>query len=144
MKNICRKYSSRKINEEELKFCLYSITDNNNFLNANSLPIEKMITFLKQYFDPDDVEGKKLDSCHVFIPYQKGTIYPFPLETMVLDSVMTTAHNTNTSCSPSNSGKRSWTTCSCCGVWPKMICSTKSTRTILRTQDRVQLIGCQN
>lgn len=57
VRNMCKQYASRKINEEELKFCLYSITDNNNFLNANSLPIEKIINYLRHFFDPDHVEG---------------------------------------------------------------------------------------
>lgn len=58
MRSICRKYASRNINEDELKFCIYSITDNNNFLNANSLPIEKMINYLRHYFNPERIEGK--------------------------------------------------------------------------------------
>jgi len=56
VKSMCKKYSSYKIKEEELQYCLYSITDNNNFLNANSLPIEKIIFYLKKYFNPDHIE----------------------------------------------------------------------------------------
>eukprot|EP01126_Amoeba_proteus_P012492 TRINITY_DN1514_c0_g2_i11.p2 TRINITY_DN1514_c0_g2~~TRINITY_DN1514_c0_g2_i11.p2 ORF type:complete len:125 (+),score=34.89 TRINITY_DN1514_c0_g2_i11:921-1295(+) len=51
-----KQYSSHKITPDELKYCLYSITDNNNFLNTNSLPIEKMVSYLTTYFSADKIE----------------------------------------------------------------------------------------
>jgi len=44
------------ISSEEIEYCLYSITDNNSFLNSNALPIENMIEFLKEHFSPQKVE----------------------------------------------------------------------------------------
>eukprot|EP01126_Amoeba_proteus_P012493 TRINITY_DN1514_c0_g2_i3.p1 TRINITY_DN1514_c0_g2~~TRINITY_DN1514_c0_g2_i3.p1 ORF type:complete len:332 (+),score=70.31 TRINITY_DN1514_c0_g2_i3:138-1133(+) len=56
IKNMVKQYSSHKITPDELKYCLYSITDNNNFLNTNSLPIEKMVSYLTTYFSADKIE----------------------------------------------------------------------------------------
>lgn len=67
IRTMCKKYSSRFINEDELKFCLYSITDNNNFLNANSLPIEKIINYLRTYFNPDRTEGRSVGSVLTYV-----------------------------------------------------------------------------
>lgn len=33
--------------------CLYSIGDNNSFLNSNRLPIDQCLAFLQKYFDPE-------------------------------------------------------------------------------------------
>uniref|UniRef100_A0A6B2L2U4 Non-canonical E2 ubiquitin-conjugating enzyme C-terminal domain-containing protein n=1 Tax=Arcella intermedia TaxID=1963864 RepID=A0A6B2L2U4_9EUKA len=56
VKELCAKYKSREINEDEIKFCLYSLTDNNSFLNSNALPIQKMLTFLTAFFKPNHHE----------------------------------------------------------------------------------------
>jgi len=56
IKRLCKKYESHLIKTDELEYCLYSITDNNSFLNSNALPIEKMINFLTTFFKPNDVE----------------------------------------------------------------------------------------
>jgi hypothetical protein len=56
VKNLCSKYRNDKINEEEIKFCLYSLTDNNSFLNSNAEPIIKMIKYLTTFFDPNKSE----------------------------------------------------------------------------------------
>jgi hypothetical protein len=53
LKRLCKRYESHRITSEELQMCIYSITDNNSFLNANALPVEKMIGFLKKYFRQD-------------------------------------------------------------------------------------------
>jgi hypothetical protein len=34
-----------------------------SFLNSNALPIEKMITFLKEFFSPNEYDGNV--SCHI-------------------------------------------------------------------------------
>lgn len=51
-----RKYSSSRLSEEDIHLCLYSICDNNSFLNSNRVPIDKVITYLKEHFSPDTVE----------------------------------------------------------------------------------------
>jgi hypothetical protein len=56
IKNLCKTYASRHITSDEIEYCLYSITDNNSFLNSNALPIEKMISYLKEFFDGDNPE----------------------------------------------------------------------------------------
>jgi len=56
VKNLCNKYRSSKINEEEIKFCLYSLTDNNSFLNSNAEPIIKMLKYLTTFFTPSQPE----------------------------------------------------------------------------------------
>jgi len=38
---------------EDIKKCLYSISDNNSYLTANRDPCEKMIRLLRKYFRPD-------------------------------------------------------------------------------------------
>ncbi|GMI21659.1 hypothetical protein TeGR_g4597 [Tetraparma gracilis] len=53
---IKEKYSSRNLSEDEIHNCLYSICDNNSFLNSNRVPVDKMIAFLKKYFAPDTYE----------------------------------------------------------------------------------------
>jgi len=61
LKKLCKKYESRQISADELQYCIFSITDNNSFLNANALPVEKMIALLKKYFKPDRFdEGQDL------------------------------------------------------------------------------------
>lgn len=41
------KYKSRALSADDIRLCLYSICDNNSFLNSNRLPIDKMIDMLK-------------------------------------------------------------------------------------------------
>lgn len=47
---------SRGANAESVRLCLYSIADNNSFLNANRLPVDKAIGMLRRYFSPSSVE----------------------------------------------------------------------------------------
>jgi hypothetical protein len=42
--------------EDIIRNCLYSISDNNSFLNSNMKPITDCIELLKQYFSPNAVE----------------------------------------------------------------------------------------
>ena len=49
--SIVRKYASL-LREEDVRVCLYSISDNNSFLNSNRKPITDCMLLLKQYFDP--------------------------------------------------------------------------------------------
>ncbi len=49
---IKEKYATSNLSEEDIHMCLYSICDNNSFLNSNRLPIDKMIVYVKKYFSP--------------------------------------------------------------------------------------------
>ncbi|CAM9298627.1 unnamed protein product [Sphacelaria rigidula] len=50
---IKRRYASHTLSEEDIHTCLYSMCDNDSFLNSNRVPIDKMIAYLKHYFSPD-------------------------------------------------------------------------------------------
>jgi hypothetical protein len=51
-----RKYRTSRLSSEDIHMCLYSICDNNSFLNSNRVPIDKVIDFLKDHFSPDSIE----------------------------------------------------------------------------------------
>ena len=51
-----KKYGSREFSQDMIRQCLYSIGDNNAFLRTNRDPCERMIVYLKQYFDPKNAE----------------------------------------------------------------------------------------
>lgn len=53
---IVKKYTSRKLSSEDIRLCMYSISDNNSFLNSNRKPVVECIELLKQYFSPANVE----------------------------------------------------------------------------------------
>ncbi|CAN0464909.1 unnamed protein product, partial [Discosporangium mesarthrocarpum] len=58
---IKRKYATMSLTEEDIHTCLYSMCDNDSFLNSNRVPIDKMIGYLKKYFSPDlknDPDGR--------------------------------------------------------------------------------------
>lgn len=62
VKKVVSKYRSSRLSEDMIQQCLYSISDNNSFLNSNRKPITDCITLLKQYFHPKRVEsGYSLD-----------------------------------------------------------------------------------
>lgn len=50
IERIAGRYKTREISDEEIKTCLYSISDNNNFLRFNRDPIDTVITWLKEMF----------------------------------------------------------------------------------------------
>jgi hypothetical protein len=52
VKRIQRTYSSQWLSENDIHLCLYSICDNNSFLNSNRVPIDKVIRCLRQQFSP--------------------------------------------------------------------------------------------
>ncbi|GMH95950.1 hypothetical protein TL16_g13258 [Triparma laevis f. inornata] len=56
VKYIKEKYSNHNLDSEEIHLCLYSICDNNSFLNSNRLPVDKMITYLREYFSPTAIK----------------------------------------------------------------------------------------
>ena len=49
---IKREYRSKYLSSEDIHLCLYSICDNNSFLNSNRVPIDKVIASLKTQFSP--------------------------------------------------------------------------------------------
>jgi hypothetical protein len=50
------KYQNRHLSEEDIHLCLYSICDNNSFLNSNRVPVDKIIEYLKKYFAPSNIQ----------------------------------------------------------------------------------------
>jgi hypothetical protein len=79
--------------EEIIRTCLYSISDNNSFLNSNKNPISDCIELLTQYFRPDrcepgynlgiseGVEGSRLSHSHAMQ-------YHYVLQSLTLWSVI--------------------------------------------------------
>lgn len=53
--DIVRRYTTRRLPEDTIRHCLYSISDNNSFLNSNKKPITDCIELLKHYFSPSRV-----------------------------------------------------------------------------------------
>ena len=49
---LCKQFVSHQLSEEEIRHCLYSICDNNSFLNSNLLPIQQSIQLLQTHFHP--------------------------------------------------------------------------------------------
>lgn len=41
---------------DDIKWCLYSMSDNNSFLRCNRFPVDAMIEYLKAFFDPEKPE----------------------------------------------------------------------------------------
>ncbi|EDQ88877.1 uncharacterized protein MONBRDRAFT_32701 [Monosiga brevicollis MX1] len=54
---IARKYAggSSKF-KDDIKWCLYSMSDNNSFLRVNRFPVDRMLGFLRRFFDPENIE----------------------------------------------------------------------------------------
>jgi hypothetical protein len=52
---IASEYRSKELSSDSIKHCLYSIGDNNSFLNSNRLPIDRCLEYLQTYFDPSKV-----------------------------------------------------------------------------------------
>lgn len=49
-------YRTMKLKPEDIHLCLYSICDNDSFLNSNRVPIDKIITHLQHFFSPVKIE----------------------------------------------------------------------------------------
>jgi|MDTB01.1.fsa_nt_gb hypothetical protein len=52
VKELTKKYVTSQLDEETLQLCLYSISDNNSFLNSNRRPILELRDLLIKYFEP--------------------------------------------------------------------------------------------
>ena len=50
-----QKYKSTGLTPDDIHMCLYSICDNDSFLNSNRVPIDIIIGYLKEYFKPNVV-----------------------------------------------------------------------------------------
>jgi hypothetical protein len=55
---LCKKYQSHQITDEEIKQCLYSITDNHAYLRTSRDAVDKVIMYLKHYFTPEEEEDE--------------------------------------------------------------------------------------
>jgi len=55
---IVRKYANNRLSADDIRSCLYSISDNNSFLNSNKKPVTDCIQLLKRYFHPSVVEAE--------------------------------------------------------------------------------------
>lgn len=53
MEELCREYQSDGFTSDEIQYCLASLADNASYFELNCGPIERMIGFLEEYFDPD-------------------------------------------------------------------------------------------
>lgn len=51
-----QKYQSTKLSSEDIHLCLYSICDNNSFLNSNRVPVDKIIDYLTSHFSPSQTD----------------------------------------------------------------------------------------
>eukprot|EP01038_Epipyxis_sp_PR26KG_P016737 gene16737-22896_t len=56
--HLVRKYTSNRLSSDTIRACMYSISDNNSFLNSNCKPITECIELLTKYFSnlPDGSE----------------------------------------------------------------------------------------
>eukprot|EP01125_Pyxidicula_operculata_P021134 TRINITY_DN8036_c0_g1_i1.p1 TRINITY_DN8036_c0_g1~~TRINITY_DN8036_c0_g1_i1.p1 ORF type:complete len:515 (+),score=131.51 TRINITY_DN8036_c0_g1_i1:78-1622(+) len=61
VKELCKKYSSSTAKKDDILYGMYSLTDNNSFLNSNAEPIYKMLELLKKYFKPNHIESPEYD-----------------------------------------------------------------------------------
>jgi hypothetical protein len=52
---LIKEYETHRLSSEDIRQCLYSICDNNSFLNSNCRPIEECIELLQHYFSPNKI-----------------------------------------------------------------------------------------
>jgi hypothetical protein len=52
IETLAHRYAKGELTEEDVRQLLYSIGDNNAFLRVNRDPCDRMIAYLKHYFDP--------------------------------------------------------------------------------------------
>jgi hypothetical protein len=52
---LIKDYETHRLTGEDIRQCLYSICDNNSFLNSNCRPIEECIELLQHYFSPNKI-----------------------------------------------------------------------------------------
>uniref|UniRef100_A0A7S0X7U2 Non-canonical E2 ubiquitin-conjugating enzyme C-terminal domain-containing protein n=1 Tax=Mantoniella antarctica TaxID=81844 RepID=A0A7S0X7U2_9CHLO len=54
--HLSRRYATAVLSSEDILSVLYSISDNNSYLRFNRDPVDKMIGYLKEYFEPKTPE----------------------------------------------------------------------------------------
>ncbi|KIY73847.1 hypothetical protein CYLTODRAFT_433924 [Cylindrobasidium torrendii FP15055 ss-10] len=59
IETLATRYASKDFDQDSVRQCLYSIGDNHAFLRVNRDPCEKMIAYLKDYFDPTHAKDGK-------------------------------------------------------------------------------------
>ncbi len=59
IETLASRYERKDLSQENIRQCLYSIGDNHSFLRANRDPCERMISYLKQYFQPTQAKDSK-------------------------------------------------------------------------------------
>ncbi|KAH9938026.1 uncharacterized protein B0H18DRAFT_1080830 [Fomitopsis serialis] len=59
IESLSAKYVREGLSQEQIRQCLYSIGDNHAFLRTNRDPCDKMITYLKKYFSPNNAKDPK-------------------------------------------------------------------------------------
>lgn len=58
IKELVKKYKKKNFNEDEISLILYSLNDNNSYLNYHLKPIFECLNYLKKYFHPSVVEAE--------------------------------------------------------------------------------------
>lgn len=56
---LAKAYGKGAMTPEDVRYCLYSIGDNNSYLFFNRDPVDKMIDYLTKYFDPQQTKEPK-------------------------------------------------------------------------------------
>jgi len=51
-----QKYRTSSLSSDDIHLCLYSICDNDSFLNSNRVPVDKVIGYLHHFFSPGKIE----------------------------------------------------------------------------------------
>jgi Protein of unknown function (DUF2009) len=70
VENLARKYQNSLASDEDIRRCLYSISDNNAYLRCNRDPCDDLLSLLVQYFGPDAISKRKDRSLAIRAGYQ--------------------------------------------------------------------------
>ncbi|KAK7062122.1 hypothetical protein R3P38DRAFT_2833542 [Favolaschia claudopus] len=54
IETLATRYARNGLSRDDVRLCIYSISDNHSFLRTNRDPCDRMIAYLKQYFHPTD------------------------------------------------------------------------------------------
>eukprot|EP01104_Vermistella_antarctica_P013201 TRINITY_DN3964_c0_g1_i3.p1 TRINITY_DN3964_c0_g1~~TRINITY_DN3964_c0_g1_i3.p1 ORF type:complete len:350 (-),score=49.65 TRINITY_DN3964_c0_g1_i3:68-1117(-) len=89
VRQLSRKFSSDRVDEEDLRMCLYSIGDNNSYLLSNRVPIDKMLHWLRTGFEPDRWDDDEslaiIGGCDgARLSHSHATQYTYVLQTLIL------------------------------------------------------------
>lgn len=70
--DVVKRHASRTLKEDDIRICLYSISDNNSFLNSNRKPITDCINLLQEYFRPSSTGLERDPSSSLAIDLGSG------------------------------------------------------------------------